>query len=214
MARNSNSGTGSGDGAPALSADEVAELLDQSRAGAVEALEPRRLGRLTRQLQVARDQAKAADDQPQVKELAAALRRVKAETARRGDGEDGSAQPGKNAGKRQDAAGEPLKAPKARAATPAELPPLPPGAVPLAEGEASRSNLPPVRQPGSTGMESPAGKVRKQQKVADKVADKAERQRVKEAEKAERKRVKEAEKAEKKAERKAARKAEKAAAKG
>lgn len=216
--------------APVLSPDELADLLAQSGADKVQALDARRLGRVTRQLQAARDQAKAADDQPQVKEIVAALRRLKAETTRREGGEAAPEKPaatkagaasGKDAkdkappAKAAPVKAPPVKAPKARPATKDELPPLPKGVEPLAPGEASRSNLPPVRPSAPDNAAPDNADSTDNPRKAEK---KAERQRAKEAEKAEKKRLREAEKADRKAarqaERKAARQAEKAAAKG
>ena len=200
---------------PALAPDEIAALIDQSQPEALGGHDSRRLGRLVRQLQAARDQAKAADDQSQVKTIAAALRRAKAETERRAaEGGDAAPKPAKT-----DAAQDGVvKAPGARAAAAAEIPAVPKGAEPLAEGEVSRSNLPAAGKDQDKGQEKekakdgPAGTGKGAQEP-NKADEKAERQRVKEAERAERKRLKEAEKAEKKAEKKAARKAEKAGAK-
>lgn len=206
--------------APSTAEPDTATLVEKSRQPALGKHADRTLNGLVRKLEAALAIARAGDEADQAKDLAAALRRTKAEVKKRGAGDAQTpVTKGASRQRKADAQGggsapaKAVAAPRRAAARPEDMPD---GSV-----DAARLSGAETVSGGGTGPDrAERGAVEKPREPKDparKAATKAENKARKEAEKAERKRVKEAEKAERKAarkaERKAARKAEKAEAK-
>ncbi|WP_157115234.1 hypothetical protein [Paracoccus contaminans] len=207
---------------PGTDRPDTAVLVEKSRQPALGKHADRTLNGLVRKLEAA--VAAAGDDA----DLAAALRRVRAEVKRRLASNGADQAPRKAAAGQQagvagrDGKAEPRAAvspPRMAPAAAEDMPDLPPAALRLG-GSPSPDVLP--RAVTGSGVVERSGKGDKKDSAAKaaekadakarKEAEKAERKRVRQAEKAERKRVKEAEKSERKAARKAERKASKLAA--
>ena len=214
--------------------DDAETLIARSRQPALGRQADRALGALARKIRALRDETRAqGGDEQGIKDLGAALRRVRAEIARRGeaasDEEAGDQEPVPTGAAETAGAGgaRAPRSPGIRTGRPgARKMPKPQRAEPPS-GEPAGDAAEPVRAPkmsraeaGATAPEAPAAGARRAggmtspptRKVDAGGAreDKAEKKARKEAEKAERKRVKEAEKAEEKAARKAQKEAEKA----
>lgn len=206
--------------------DDAETLVARSRQPALGRQADRALGTLARKIRALRDETRGkGGDEQQVKDLGAALRRVRAEIVRRGEAaaEDDAGEQDQVPAPAAGAAGARAprtpgiragrpgarKMPKPQSAEPAPEPAAEPVRAPKmsrAEAGALASEASPAarREGGAAplpGRKAEAGAARE---------DKAEKKARKDAEKAERKRVKEAEKAEDKAARKARKDAEKA----
>ncbi|MFC0340865.1 hypothetical protein [Paracoccus niistensis] len=214
--------------------DDAETLIARSRQPALGRQADRALGALARKIRALRDETRAqGGDEQGIKDLGAALRRVRAEIARRGeaasDEEAGDQEPVPTGAAETAGAGgaRAPRSPGIRTGRPgARKVPKPQRAEPPGE-PAGDTAAEPVRAPkmsraeaGAPAPEAPAGGARRAGGMTPPPArtadtggareDKAEKKARKEAEKAERKRVKEAEKAEEKAARKARKEAEKA----
>lgn len=217
--------------------DDAETLIARSRQPALGRQADRALGALARKIRALRDEARVqGGDEQGIKDLGAALRRVRAEIARRGeaasDEEAGDQEPVPTGAAEAPGAGSggarAPRSPGIRTGRPgARKVPKPQRSEPSPGEPAGDTAAEPVRAPkmsraeaGAPAPEAQAGGARRAGGMTPPPArtadtggareDKAEKKARKEAEKAERKRVKEAEKAEEKAARKARKEAEKA----